>query len=215
MRERARAAFARHVPDRRQRARAREAMTASPKHMTTAPSKPLRRYAVIVEPRLGEADRDWIQALRRREDPTGFARVDPHLTLVFVVALSHPALLLRAMRREAARTKPFRIALDRALRLEDVEGGAVICLGASRGRAALIRLHDRLYAGPLDPYWRRDIPYEPHLTLGRRRTAAAGDRLAQRIAAEAPDIRGAIHSLLLVELGARGAIPRRRLRLLG
>jgi 2'-5' RNA ligase len=188
-----------------------------PKNMTTAPAKPraLRRYAVIAEPRLGEADRDWVEALRRREDPAGFARVGPHLTLVFVVALAHPAPLLRAMRREAAGTKPFRIALDRVLRLEDVEGGAVICLGASRGRASLVRLHDRLYAGPLDPHWRRDIPYEPHLTLGRRRTAAAGARLAQRIAVGTPDLRAAIDSLLLIELGMRGAMPRRRFRLLG
>lgn len=174
-----------------------------------------RGYAVIAEPALAAADRAWVQALRRREDPGGFARVEPHLTLVFAVALADPAPLLRAMRREAARTRPFRVALDRVLLLEDIAGGFVICLGAARGRAALIRLHDRLYAGSLAPCLRADIAYEPHLTLGRRRTARAADRLADRIAASEPDLRAPVDSLLLVELGAKTAIPRRRFRLRG
>jgi len=174
-----------------------------------------RRYAVIAEPELAASDRAWIERLRRRHDPLGQARVGPHLTLFFAAAIADPAPLLRAMRRAAVRTKPFGVALDRVLLLEDVAGGFVICLGVSRGRAALVRLHDRLYAGALAPYRRADIAYEPHLTLGRRRRVDAADRLAARIAAAEPDLRAPIASLRLVELGARAAIPGRRFRLQG
>ncbi len=174
-----------------------------------------RRYAVIAEPEFGGSDRAWIEALRRRHDPVGRARVGPHLTVFSAAAFADPAPLLRAMRREAMRTKPFRIALDRVLLLEDVAGGFVICLGVSQGRAALVRLHDCLYAGALAPYRRADIAHEPHLTLGRRRRIDAGNRLAAGIAAAEPDVRALIASLRLVELGARAAIPGRRFRLQG
>lgn len=174
-----------------------------------------RRYAVIAEPELAALDRDWIEALRRVHDPVGQARVGPHVTLVFAAAFADPAPLLGATRREAARTKPFRVALDRVLLLEDAAGGFVVCLGVSRGRPALVRLHDRLYTGALAPHLRADIAFEPHLTLGRRRRADAAERLAARIAAAEPDIRASVASMLLVELGDKAVIPRRRFRLRG
>lgn len=174
-----------------------------------------RRYAVIAEPGLDHADRAWIEALRRRHDPVGQARVGPHLTLFFAAEFADPAPLARAMRREAMRTKPFRIALDHVLLLEDVAGGFVVCLGVTRGRAALVRLHDRLYEGPLAPRLRTDIAFEPHLTLGRRRRIDAANRLAADIAAADPDIHAPVEMLRLVELGAKTAIPGRRFRLRG
>jgi 2'-5' RNA ligase len=113
------------------------------------------------------------------------------------------------------RTRPFRIALDHVMLLEDVAGGFVVCLGVSRGRAALVRLHDRLYAGPLAPCLRTDIAFEPHLTLGRRRRVDAANRLAAEISAAEPDIRAPVETFRLIELGTKAAIPGRRFRLRG
>ena len=37
----------------------------------------------------------------------------------------------------------------------------------SRGAASIAGLHDRLYTRSLQPHLRRDLPYEPHITLAR------------------------------------------------
>jgi 2'-5' RNA ligase len=38
---------------------------------------------------------------------------------------------------------------------------------ASRGASAVNALHDKLYTRSLAPHLRRDLPYEPHITLAR------------------------------------------------
>jgi 2'-5' RNA ligase len=174
-----------------------------------------RNYAVIAEPELVAADRAWIEALRRRHDPVGQARVGPHVTIFFAAALADAALLAAAMARTASATAPFAIELGPLLILDDVAGGAVVCLGASRGRAECVALHDGLYAGDLRRHLRADIPYEPHLTLGRRAGRAEVEALAADIAAERRIVPGRIAALQLVELGAAAAIPRLALPLVG
>lgn len=39
-------------------------------------------------------------------------------------------------------------------------------LGAEEGNDKAIALHDELYQGPLKPYLREDLPYNPHIALG-------------------------------------------------
>src|SRR5258708_6067240 len=46
-------------------------------------------------------------------------------------------------------------------------------LMAARGAASLAALHDRLYTRSLAPHLRRDLPYEPHITLARHDEFAA------------------------------------------
>jgi 2'-5' RNA ligase len=167
-----------------------------------------RRYAVIVEPEFAASDRAWIEALRRRHDPVGQARVGPHITVFFAAAFADAARLAAAMTRSAAAAEPFAVELGGVLVLDDVAGGAVVCLGAGRGRAECLALHDRVYAGDLAHHLRADIPYEPHLTLGRRPERASAEALAGEIAAEPRLIPGRIDALRLVELGAAAAIRR-------
>src|SRR5206468_1262087 len=52
-----------------------------------------------------------------------------------------------------------------------------IYLRVSRGSAAVTALHDRLYRRALAPFLRADLPYEPHLTIGRAADAATCDSL--------------------------------------
>jgi 2'-5' RNA ligase len=40
-------------------------------------------------------------------------------------------------------------------------------LTVSRGAAAVTALHDKLYTRSFAPHLRRDMPYEPHITLAR------------------------------------------------
>jgi 2'-5' RNA ligase len=169
---------------------------------------PERRYAVIAEPELAKADRDWIEALRRRHDPAGQVRVGPHLTLFFAAGLSDPAPLARAMERAAASHPAFDLKLAPIVVLPDIAGGAVVALAATFGRSQCVALHDLLYAGDLARHLRADVPYEPHLTLGRAANATDAQMLASTVAAERRAIHGRIAALQLVELGESAAIPR-------
>lgn len=164
-----------------------------------------RRYAVSAEPELAAADRDWIEGLRRRHDPVGHARVPPHLTLFFAAAFPDPAPLVRAVDRAAAAHAAFALELQPVVVLPDIAGGAVIALGAASGRSACIALHDGLYAGDLARHLRADLPFEPHLTLGRQPTAAAARDIAAVIAAENRAIEARIREIRLVELGEAAA----------
>lgn len=167
-----------------------------------------RRYAVIAEPALAAADRAWIEALRRRHDPIGQARVGPHLTLFFAAALADPAPLAEAAARVAKRHPSFALRLEPVVVLPDLAGGAVVALAAAAGRGQILRLHDALYAGDLAGHLRADIVYEPHLTLGRRGAIEEARQLAAEIAAARRTIEGRIAALRLVELGETAAIPR-------
>jgi 2'-5' RNA ligase len=169
---------------------------------------PERRYAVIAEPELATPDRDWIEALRRRHDPTGQARVGPHLTLFFAAGFSDPAPLARAMERAAESHPAFDLKLAPVVVLPDIAGGAVVALAATFGRSECVALHDALYAGDLARHLRADVSYEPHLTLGRAANATDAQPLASAIAAGRRAILARIAALRLVELGERAAIPR-------
>lgn len=166
-----------------------------------------RRYAVIAEPVLAAIDRDWIEALRRRHDPVGQSRVGPHVTLFFAAAFSDPAPLAAAVERAAAEHSPFELRLEPIVVLPDIAGGPVVALGATAGRDTCVALHDALYAGALARHLRADIPYVPHLTLGRRPALDDARALASAIAAEGRGIPAGIAGLRIVELGERAAIP--------
>lgn len=63
----------------------------------------------------------------------------------------------------------------------------------------MTRLHDRLYAGVLAPHLRRDIPYRPHLTVGRFRAAAEAGALRQTV-----DMAATLDGLALLYLAPSG-----------
>jgi 2'-5' RNA ligase len=42
-----------------------------------------------------------------------------------------------------------------------------VFLMASRGAASVSALHDKLYTRSFAPHLRRDLPYEPHITIAR------------------------------------------------
>ena len=115
------------------------------------------------------AGMDKLQALREKFDPLA-ALIPPHLTLVFPFESPMSREELREHVRVALQgMKPF------LLRMQGVTGadGGYLFLNVKRGNDEIVELHDRLYAGALRPFLRRDVTYVPHLTLGRLPDAEA------------------------------------------
>jgi 2'-5' RNA ligase len=125
------------------------------------PRPPLPRFAVAWFPALADLER--IERFRARHDP--MARLVPaHLTLVFPFATAQSALQVSThVQRVVSRFPPVAVTF-RPVRLVANE---FIFLIATRGAPAVVELHDRLYTRSLRPKLRRDLTYEPHITLAR------------------------------------------------
>ena len=121
----------------------------------------LPRFAVAWFPRFeGLAA---IEAFRSLHDPMA-ALIPAHLTLVFPFPTALTRLQVEThVKRVAARWPPIPVAF-RGVRLYVNE---FIFLMAARGAESIAGLHDRLYTRSLLPYLRRDLPYEPHITIAR------------------------------------------------
>jgi 2'-5' RNA ligase len=141
---------------------------------------PLPRYAVAWFPRFKGIER--IEAFRRRHDPTAGV-IAAHLSFVFPFPTAHSLLQVEThVQRVVSRWPPIPVTFRR-VRLHANE---FLFLMAARGAASIAGLHDKLYTRSLLPHLRRDLPYEPHITLARY---AELDRLEAALA-EAEDAFG-------------------------
>ncbi|MEM7016421.1 MAG: 2'-5' RNA ligase family protein [Pseudomonadota bacterium] len=106
---------------------------------------------------------DTIQEIRRKYDPLA-ELVPPHITLVFPfqsdISTSDLESHLKASAKDINR---FTAAFQKA----NVVGSEYVFLSVDQGVDIITDLHDRLYTSVLAPYLKREIPYQPHLTLGR------------------------------------------------
>jgi 2'-5' RNA ligase len=126
-----------------------------------SPRPPLPRFALAWFPKFEGIER--IEAFRARHDPAA-GDIAAHLTLVFPFATALKRLQLEThVQRVVSRWPPIP-ATFRHVRMHANE---FLLLMASRGAASIAALHDKLYTRSLAPHLRRDLPYEPHITLAR------------------------------------------------
>lgn len=162
---------------------------------------PLPRYAVAWFPAFEGIER--IEAFRARHDPAA-SLIATHLSLVFPFPTAHSQLQVEThVRRIAAQWPPIPVSFRRVR----MHANEFLFLMASRGAASIGALHDRLYTRSLAPHLRRDLPYEPHITVARH---ADYGRL-ERAQAEAEDELGGdfgdvIRALTLLGVEGNGRI---------
>lgn len=112
-------------------------------------------------PRLEGLER--IEAFRQRHDPAA-ALIPAHLSLVFPFPTAHTRLQVEThVQRVVSRWPPVAVTFHRVR----MHANEFVFLMAARGAASVTALHDKLYTRSLQPHLRRDIPYEPHITLAR------------------------------------------------
>jgi 2'-5' RNA ligase len=125
----------------------------------TRPALP--RFAVAWFPRFEGIDR--IEEFRRQHDPAA-ALIPAHVSLVFPFSSAHSRLQVEThVRNVLSRWPPIPVTFRRVR----TEANEFVFLGVSRGAASIAALHDRLYTRSFAPHLRKDIPYEPHITLAR------------------------------------------------
>lgn len=162
---------------------------------------PLPRFALAWFPSFEGIDR--IERFWARHDPMA-GQIAAHVTLVFPFATALTRLQVEThMRRVLAGWPPVPVTF-RGVRLTANE---FVFLMASRGAASLTALHDRLYTRSLSPHLRRDIPYEPHITIARDPDLA---KLERAFAATEEELGGEYRDVMreatLLAVGAGGKI---------
>jgi hypothetical protein len=75
------------------------------------------------------------------------------------------------------------------------EANEFVFLMAQRGAASVKALHDRLYTRSLRPHLRRDLPYEPHITVARQ---PRFERLEAAAAEAERELGGEFHDVMRV-----------------
>jgi 2'-5' RNA ligase len=166
---------------------------------------PLPRFAVAWFP--GFAGLDRIEAFRARHDPVA-KLIAAHLSLVFPFSTAQTALQVEThVQRVVSHWPPIPVTF----RIPRLHANEFIFLMASRGAAAVTALHDKLYTRSLRHHLRRDLPYEPHITLARNAdlTAleAAFDEAREAFGEELHDV---MRGVSVLSVQADGRIERLR-----
>ena len=155
------------------------------------PSRPpLPRFAVAWFPAFDGIED--VEAFRARHDPMA-ALIPAHVSLVFPFSTALTQLQIAThVQRVVSRWPPVATTFRRPR----LEANEFVFLMAARGAASIKGLHDRLYTRSLAPHLKRDMPYEPHITLARQ---AEFPRLEAALA-EALDFFGGEYSAVMREV---------------
>jgi 2'-5' RNA ligase len=106
--------------------------------------------------------------------------------------------------------------LGKALALHDRETrSALLYLVPVRGSQAIVELHDRLYAGLLLSARRRDLPYIPHVTIGRFAEFGKAEAAAAMLNGQGLHVQGLAAEIEIVSIDAPAATRIARIELAG
>lgn len=147
-----------------------------------------------------------IEPFRRRFDPMADA-LPAHVTLVFPFPTNLTVIQLASHIRRIVGNWP-----SLPVSFRDIEGilDEFVFLMVRDRADAVVALHDKLYRGVLKAYLRDDIPYLPHVTIGRATGNPSGFRFDAMHDMAIRDVRGewrcVLRELAIVTLHPDGTI---------
>lgn len=157
-------------------------------------------FVVLGYPEIGIEDLRWIETFRNNHDLLYRGVVDAHFTLIFPTEALSREDLISHVHACASETRPIDFVLRGALVVADHEIDAWhVFLVPDEGNSLLIKLHDRLYQGPLVDELRLEIPYIPHLGIASNAGPAACKVLAADLNHMGLAIRGQVRELTIGE----------------
>jgi 2'-5' RNA ligase len=126
-------------------------------------------YSLVIYPKIkGEG----INSFRKKYDPLADI-VDFHITLIFPVKVPgaiKESDLIEHIRKVADHWKKF----DTEIKGLDLAWDNWLFLLVKKGNSEIIKMHDELYSGTMDPFWRKDIEFIPHISIGLFTKAEGG-----------------------------------------
>ena len=157
------------------------------------------RLLIVAYPKISEKDYAWIQNIRERNDRLSFDAIKPHFTLFFPSNQFTQKDLVHATKRNVRGIGPFRFVLRCAVLMPPVvEDYSYMFLVPDEGFSYFVKLHNRIYRGPIAQTLRLDIPFVPHITVGSTKNLAHAKKVIDELERQSFEICGAIDSLAIV-----------------
>ena len=146
----------------------------------------------VCYPDLKRADYDLIQFFREHYDPN-YPIIEPHFTIVFPVTDIDTNRFIEHCKEICRHITPISFDIRRTMVNKSYgDDDWYAFLVPDKGLSDIAGLHDRLYTGILEPELRLEIPYIPHITVGRFDNGAECKNLCDRINEKVISIKGNI-----------------------
>jgi 2'-5' RNA ligase len=154
---------------------------------------------VIAYPDLTPEDGGWLLSIRRRHHELTHSILAPHFTLVFPLTGVSKALMAQHVKDKVADFVRLNFVLRCSIVVNDnTTENYFVMLVPDEGFSSIVKLHDRLYTGVLEPALRLDIPFIPHITIGYSPDPQACKNIVDTLNSERFEIKGSISRLDLV-----------------
>lgn len=157
-------------------------------------------HLVVAYPKVSMRDDEWLSSLKQRFPGLDPSSLGPHFTLVFPIAEADEAELIEHVRETVQGQRAIPFAIRCALPINDYASEEYyVLLVPDEGFSGIVKLHDRLYTGPLAPLLHPDIPFTPHITVGHAPDGQLCRRVADELNAEDFTIAGILDRVDLIE----------------
>jgi 2'-5' RNA ligase len=152
---------------------------------------------VVGYPSISKHDFDWIQLVRSQHDDQ-FKIIAPHFTLVFPCRLKNQQDLINHVQARVKGIPPIPFSIKKVIAVKDrLSENTHLFLTPEEGSNAILKLHDRLYTDILASELNRDVPFIPHITLGKSLDPDRIQRLAAEINTRNLAIKGTLDTLVV------------------
>lgn len=143
---------------------------------------------------------DKIENIRQKYDPL-FGLIAPHITIVFpfISNISNDELKSHILNLSKGIGK---IEIEFANHITSV--GNYLFLEVEGGKEQIEELHDRLYTGALLQFLKEDIPYIPHVTVGRKESAELAAEVAKDMHSFPEKLQCVIDRISVERIGENG-----------
>jgi hypothetical protein len=155
-------------------------------------------------PTLSQQDDRWIREIRATHDVANREVVDPHFTLIFPVQDISVDEVRAHVRNNISGQGPIQFVCRCATVAPDAfSDDWFVFLVPDEGCSEIVKLHDRLYVGPLSGHLRLDLPFLPHLGVKTSKDRFACKRLADDLNSRSFTLPGSLRTLTLCSFDGR------------
>lgn len=173
--------------------------------------RPPRQLYTVAFPELSPEAASFVERVRSEHGGDQPSYLAAHFTLVFGSGLLGEDEYARHVAAVAATQSPIEFTCRCAtLGVDGERGKAHVFLVPDEGFAAITRLHDALYSGPLAAAERLDLPYIPHMTVGTMDDSRRAKKVCLQINEAGVCVPGRLTALVVGALGPQGFEVRSR-----
>lgn len=154
---------------------------------------------VVSYPRVSMRDDEWLASLKQRFAALDPSSLGPHFTLVFPIAEADEQMLAGHVREQVRGQAAIPFVLRCAIAIKDYASeDYFVLLVPDEGFSGIVKLHSRLYTGPLAEHLRPDMPFTPHITVGHTTDGWLCKQIADELNSEDFSIAGVVAHVDLV-----------------